>query len=871
MALLHYHNLDVQHPDTLMRNAFYGLKTCSDFLNMTKRYTESDVAVKRLAWEPGPGITEQPRSGDDGSFWIRLTEPADRKNEPESTFQDFLNEDVKDVVEADGLQQEAGTSRPTTHNFSKQRRIIVIDRDPETYQLLLERKPKHAAILLKPNTWVLQCQIRALRELQNSPSQMHVPLLRLFQEHKFARWPEVFPTTIASNRWMALTDAQREGTDDQRNFVKIALATPDFAFLEGPPGSGKTTAICELLLQLARQGKRALLCASTHVAVDNVLERLMDERNKHRDLMIPIRVGDRRSVSKKAQPWQLEEFVVTERERLLRHLRQTRSPSTSQSALESMLKDRSSTSIQRLVLDAANLVCGTTIGILQHPDIKRRDHSAPVFDVLIVDEASKTTFQEFLVPALLAKRWIIVGDPKQLSPYVEQEAMAVNIDACLQDEGIRNACIDTFISGHEQFRRQRTTVAALSPKGFEVYAAQTKARNVRLASPSDNSVNLATAELIAGELSELSRVSDKLPLDVSVIRAPEGELQSLRRQADAWTNAQRYREAAPSWSKEIAWRLVQQYDQRLAGATNDLGNCTTAKRLKEQIEELLPDESTGISPDTVMSAIQKVRRVALPSVLEALQNGFERETEKQRHTAFTDGLPPSELSQRHILLRVQHRMHSDIAEFSHQQIYHAEALFTPGKLNQKRVWGYEYYKHRALWLDVRGQFNRQTNSNELEASTLMNELRQFDQWAENNLREDGQPWEVAVLTFYRGQEKQIRKQLRNWTSNKHAMGHFQRGNKSSPHTTIALCTIDRFQGHEADLVFISIARPHPTAFLETPNRLNVALTRARYQRVVIGNRTGMFDARAKKDGSPQRSLLAELAANEKWESMELQP
>lgn len=51
-----------------------------------------------------------------------------------------------------------------------------------------------------------------------------------------------------------------------------------------------------------------------------------------------------------------------------------------------------------MVLDAANLVCGTTIGILQHPDIKGNGAATAPFDVLIVDEASKMTFQEFLVP-----------------------------------------------------------------------------------------------------------------------------------------------------------------------------------------------------------------------------------------------------------------------------------------------------------------------------------------------------------------------------------------------------------------------------------------------------------------------------------------
>src|SRR5690606_10133929 len=122
------------------------------------------------------------------------------------------------------------------------------------------------------------------------------------------------------------------------------------------------------------------------------------------------------------------------------------------------------------------------IGILQHPDIKANGRASATFDVLIVDEASKTTFQEFLVPALLAKRWVIGGDPKQLSPYVHDAAMAVNVEACLGDEATRNACIDVFMAGHGDSRKRR--VAAVSIEGtrsFDVYVAQAGARQVDLA------------------------------------------------------------------------------------------------------------------------------------------------------------------------------------------------------------------------------------------------------------------------------------------------------------------------------------------------------------------------------------------------------
>jgi superfamily I DNA and/or RNA helicase len=69
-----------------------------------------------------------------------------------------------------------------------------------------------------------------------------------------------------------------------------------------------------------------------------------------------------------------------------------------------------------------------------------------------------------------------------------------------------------------------------------------------------------------------------------------------------------------------------------------------------------------------------------------------------------------------------------------------------------------------------------------------------------------------VLTFYRGQEREIRSHLRRWTQQGSGMRHFTRGPKAKPHLTIELCTVDRFQGHEADLVILSFASARPTSF-----------------------------------------------------------
>ena len=52
---------------------------------------------------------------------------------------------------------------------------------------------------------------------------------------------------------------------------------------------------------------------------------------------------------------------------------------------------------------------------------------------------------------------------------------------------------------------------------------------------------------------------------------------------------------------------------------------------------------------------------------------------------------------------------------------------------------------------------------------------------------------------------------------------------------IELCVIDRFQGHEADFVFLSLVQNTRIGFLDSPNRLNVALTRGKYQTIVVGD------------------------------------
>jgi DNA polymerase alpha-associated DNA helicase A len=62
--------------------------------------------------------------------------------------------------------------------------------------------------------------------------------------------------------------------EPQRAAISFALACNEVALLHGPPGTGKTTTVVELILQAVRRGARVLACAPSNIAVDNMVERL---------------------------------------------------------------------------------------------------------------------------------------------------------------------------------------------------------------------------------------------------------------------------------------------------------------------------------------------------------------------------------------------------------------------------------------------------------------------------------------------------------------------------------------------------------------------------------------------------------------------
>lgn len=478
--------------------------------------------------------------------------------------------------------------------------------------------------------------------------------------------------------------------------------------------------------------------------------------------------------------------------------------------------------LMRLILDSANLVCGTTIGILQHPDIKDSSDLMAPFDYLIIDEASKTTFQEFLVPAMWAKHWILVGDVNQLSPYVDDAELSNNLQYYCADETLRNIASDIFhIKTKSKNEHHGVLVECNDKTTKELYikhCAQIHATYIDLDRSNrfdgnENAIYLGKAE--------------KINTACKWIRQQKTGRYLIRQEGQSAYKLieGKKRQDSSSWEADLSWRIATSYDLRKSEQSKN------RERLNDEINQLC-DLMQKISGNDIRPQIERLRHVALPSILELLKDGFNGEHEIQ--SAITNGLPEDVYKARAQRISFQHRMHPEIAELSKKYIYNNEALNSSAKMASSRSTFWPCSRH-ILWTGSMKSHavledEKQKNANSHECHVTMKKMEEFVEWAKKNPNPEVKSngiWEVAILSFYQGQERIL------WKAFAPKRKQWEKIIR------LNVCTIDRFQGHEADLVFISFVKSYPTSFLLSQNRLNVALTRAKYQCFLVGNREAL--------------------------------
>ncbi|CAG2247330.1 IGHMBP2 [Mytilus edulis] len=231
--------------------------------------------------------------------------------------------------------------------------------------------------------------------------------------------------------------------ESQKEAVRFALSQPEIAVVHGPPGTGKTTTIIEIIIQAVKQGKKILACAPSNIAVDNLVERLAANKQKI------VRLGHPARVLKHIQKYSLDailstsddtrlvEDVRSDMDKAMSKLKKTRDKGERQRLRQDMkslrkeLVQREQTAIKQ-ILKKADVVLATMTGASADGPLKLLDDKH--FDLGVIDECSQAIEAACWIPLLKVPRCILAGDHLQLPPTIlSNEAAKSGLEMTLME------------------------------------------------------------------------------------------------------------------------------------------------------------------------------------------------------------------------------------------------------------------------------------------------------------------------------------------------------------------------------------------------------------------------------------------------------
>ena len=223
------------------------------------------------------------------------------------------------------------------------------------------------------------------------------------------------PVSTPNGRISKALRPRKDLNPEQENALRYGLAVKDVFCLHGPPGTGKSTTIGELVTILARKKMKILIAAPSNAAVDVMLAKISENLP---DLNM-IRAGNFFKTSPEVKKYHFETTFRKDprRQQLCALLARTRGNKKHIRDELRAVEDE----ILRDIIPKATVVAGTCMSVglrvSQFLDLT-------TFDVTIIDEAGQGNEPEmYPIISKCAGKVILAGDPLQLPPTVFNEQM----------------------------------------------------------------------------------------------------------------------------------------------------------------------------------------------------------------------------------------------------------------------------------------------------------------------------------------------------------------------------------------------------------------------------------------------------------------
>ncbi|KAH0294143.1 DNA helicase [Aureobasidium namibiae CBS 147.97] len=261
---------------------------------------------------------------------------------------------------------------------------------------------------------------QVMTKLLKMPESEHSTLMRVLFGQSLA--VSVQPRDLAKDlEWLdpSLNDSQKEA-------IKFALASPEVALIHGPPGTGKTHTLIELIRQCLKQDLRLLVCGPSNISVDNIVERLSPHkvpmvRLGHPARLLPGVLNHSLDIlTRTSDAAALVKDIRNEMDAKQASIRKTRN-GRERKAIYGEIKELRKDYRQREASCVDSLVRESKVVLATLHGSGGFYLKNQKFDIVVVDEASQALEAQCWVPLLTsgASKLILAGDHLQLPPTIK--------------------------------------------------------------------------------------------------------------------------------------------------------------------------------------------------------------------------------------------------------------------------------------------------------------------------------------------------------------------------------------------------------------------------------------------------------------------
>ncbi|WVQ79994.1 hypothetical protein IAT38_002095 [Cryptococcus sp. DSM 104549] len=668
-----------------------------------------------------------------------------------------------------------------------------------------------------------------------TPRAINFPLIQVLLGIELPDWEKDIPASQSAESEGEVSGSSGAGVqwfdgnlnDSQKEAIEFCLKAKQVACIHGPPGTGKTHTLIELIFQLlsrpaapgTTRPPRILIATPSNLALDNLLLRLhsLAQQPPYSSLLPRdsiLRIGHptrvHRDLVKETLDWRAAngeqgELLKDVGREMQGHLSDLGKKRGDKGAVKGRSRGKKWDEVRELrkeyrqregkvvttVINAAQVVLATC------HSAGARQLNNMIFDVCIIDEATQAVEAVCWVPILKSRKLILAGDPEQLPPTIMSKG-DVSPPKKVKEKPA------TTPAGETPRKPKPSAAEAVRPGGEKpVESAPATQEGAAAASdPLEDEVSPGAGQSTA-EIESATPTHE--PAEIST--TPGDGI-------------------APTTPDSA--ELINQ--TRPAASTDPAPSPASAPKSTAAPDSTpAPDSPSTINKPLITLRLARSPPLAPPRTLETTL--FER-----LETLYGSGIKR--------VLQVQYRMNEHIASFPSKTLYESRLvsdasvakrtlLELPSIADEKKeeedakadlgetvvffdTAGCEFYERtegEGEGGNTKGAIGEGSKSNENEAEIVA-------KWARKLVSLGVPPAEIGIVTPYQAQVALISSML----------------HEEFPEMTIG--SVDGLQGQEREAIILSLVRSNAVGevgFLGEYRRLNVAMTRAKRQLCVVGD------------------------------------